>query len=231
VTIRLAICEDHRMLADALALVVVGEADLELVAPPVDTAEDAVALCEAHHPDVILMDVQLRGAVNGLEATRQIKRISPDTQVVIVSGLGQDRLLVEAVEAGACGFLDKTEAVEEAISAVRAAAAGEALIDPATLSRLLRRAAEERAAKRDTTRLTDQLTAREREILQLVAQGLRNEEIARALHLSVRTVQTHVQNILGKLGVHSRLEAVAFAARAGVVTVGTGAGAAAEAEA
>lgn len=219
-TIRLAICEDHRMLADALALVIAGEPDLELVAPPVDTAEDAVALCVEHHPDVILMDVQLRGPLNGLEATRRIKRESPETQVVIVSGLGQDRLLVEAVEAGACGFLDKTEAVEEAIDAVRAAAAGEPLIDPALLSRLLRRAAEEREARRGTTMLTDQLTAREREILQLVAQGLRNEEIARTLHLSIRTVQTHVQNILTKLGVHSRLEAVAFAVRVGVVRIG-----------
>ena len=166
------------------------------------------------------MDIQLRGAVNGLEATRQIKRLSPATQVVVVSGMGQERVLVEAVEAGAVGFVEKTEAVESAIDAVKAAAAGEALIDPGTLSRLLRRAAEAREARRDTSMLTDQLTSREREILQLVAQGLRNADIARSLHLSVRTVQTHVQNILGKLGVHSRLEAVAFAVRAGVVQIG-----------
>lgn len=210
------------MLADALAMVVETDDELELVAPPVDTEDAAVALCEEHRPDVFLMDVQLAGSGNGLDATRRIKRVSPGTHVVIVSGMGQDRLLVEAVEAGASGFLDKTEAVESAISAVKAVAAGEALIDATTLSRLLRRSAEERAARRDTERLTEQLTAREREILQLVAQGLRNEEIARSLHLSVRTVQTHVQNVLGKLGVHSRLEAVAFAARAGVVTVGGG---------
>jgi DNA-binding NarL/FixJ family response regulator len=220
VSIRLAICEDHRMLADALVMVIEDDDELELVAPPVDTAEDAVALCAEHRPDVILMDVQLRGAATGLDATREIKRISPDTQVVIVSGMGQDRLLVEAVEAGASGFLDKTEAVEEAINAVKAAAAGEALIDPAVLSRLIRRAAEEREARRDETMLTGQLTAREMEILQLLAQGMRNDDIARALHLSIRTVQTHVQNILNKLAVHSRLEAVAFAARAGIVTVG-----------
>ena len=219
-SIRLAICEDHRMLADALVMVIEDDDELELVAPPVDTAEDAVALCAEHRPDVILMDVQLRGAATGLDATREIKKISPDTQVVIVSGMGQDRLLVEAVEAGASGFLDKTEAVEEAINAVKAAAAGEALIDPAVLSRLIRRAAEEREARRDETMLTGQLTAREMEILQLLAQGMRNDDIARALHLSIRTVQTHVQNILNKLAVHSRLEAVAFAARAGIVTVG-----------
>jgi DNA-binding NarL/FixJ family response regulator len=220
VTIRLAICEDHRMLADALAMVIADDEELELVAPPVDTAEDAVALCAEHRPDVILMDVQLRGAATGLDATRELKTVSPDTQVVIVSGMGQDRLLVEAVEAGASGFLDKTEAVEEAIKAIKAAAAGEPLIDPIVLARLIRQAAEERAVRRSEDLLTGQLTARELEILQLLAQGMRNDDIARSLHLSIRTVQTHVQNILTKLGVHSRLEAVAFAARAGIVSVG-----------
>ncbi len=219
-TIRLAICEDHRMLADALAMVIADDEELELVAPPVDTAEDAVALCAEHRPDVILMDVQLRGAATGLDATRELKTVSPDTQVVIVSGMGQDRLLVEAVEAGASGFLDKTEAVEEAIKAIKAAAAGEPLIDPIVLARLIRQAAEERAVRRSEDLLTGQLTARELEILQLLAQGMRNDDIARSLHLSIRTVQTHVQNILTKLGVHSRLEAVAFAARAGIVSVG-----------
>ena len=208
------------MLADALQMVVSDEDDLELVAPPVDTAEDIVAVAEEHRPDVVLMDIQLRGPLTGIDATRRIRRISPDTQVVIVSGLGKERMLVEAVEAGAVGFLDKTEAVEEAISAVKAAAAGEALIDPTTLSRLLRQAAELREASRETDSLIAQLTAREREILQLLSQGLRNEDIASTLHLSVRTVQTHVQNVLGKLGVHSRLEAVAFAARAGLVRLG-----------
>ncbi|MCA1727001.1 MAG: response regulator transcription factor [Actinobacteria bacterium] len=219
-TIKLAICEDHRMLADALQMVIEDEEGIELVAKPVDTAEDAVAVVEAFRPDVVLMDIQLRGARTGIDATREIRRLSPGTQVVIVSGLGAERMLVEAVEAGACGFLDKTEAVEEAIAAVRAAAAGEPLIDPTTLSRLLRQAAENREATRGADLMIAQLTPREKEMLQLLSQGMRNEEIATSLHLSVRTVQTHVQNILGKLGVHSRLEAVAFAARAGLVKVG-----------
>jgi DNA-binding NarL/FixJ family response regulator len=219
-TIRLAICEDHRLLADALSMVVQQEDDLELVGAVVETAEDAVALCADQRPDVILMDIQLRGLTNGIDATRQIRQVSPETQVLIVSGLGQERMLVEAVEAGAVGFLDKTEAVEEAIAAVRAAAAGEPLIDSALLSRLLQEAAARRDMHRDATRLVEQLTPREREILQLLADGLRNEDIAQRLFLSVRTVQTHVQNILSKLGVHSRLEAVAFCVRAGVVTIG-----------
>ncbi len=129
-------------------------------------------------------------------------------------------MLVEAVEAGACGFLDKTEAVEEAINAVKAAAAGEALIDPASCPGCSAGRRGARRHRESEDMLTGQLTARELEILQLLARGMRNEDIARSLHLSVRTVQTHVQNILGKLGVHSRLEAVAFAARAGIVNVG-----------
>lgn len=206
------------MLADALAMVMSEDPELALVADPVDTAEAAVALATEHQPDVVLMDIQLRGPDTGIDATRRIKEISPETKVVIISGLGKDRLLVQAVEAGASGFLDKSEAVEEALSAAKAAAAGEALIDPILLSRLLREVAGERHERGDAERLVARLTPREREILQLIADGHRNEAIAEQLYLSVRTVQKHVQNVLTKLGVHSKLEAVAFAAKAGVVS-------------
>lgn len=216
--IRLLIVEDHRLLADSLAMVIAEDPSLSLVADPVDTAEGAVAATAEHRPDVILMDVQLRGPETGIEATRRIKDRFPDTKVVIISGLGHETLLVEATEAGASGFVDKTEAVEHAISAVKAAAAGEALVDPVLLSRLLRKMAVERRGRSEAERLVARLTPREQEILQLMADGLRNEAIAERLFLSVRTVQKHVQNILQKLAVHSKLEAVAFAAKAGVVS-------------
>lgn len=216
--IRLLIVEDHRLLADSLAMVIADDPTLSLVADPVDTAEDAVAATAKHRPDVVMMDVQLRGPETGIDATRRIKESVPETKVVIISGLGHETLLVEATEAGASGFIDKTEAVEEAISAVKAAAAGEALVDPVLLSRLLRKMAVERRGRSEAERLVARLTPREREILQLIADGLRNEAIAERLFLSVRTVQKHVQNILQKLTVHSKLEAVAFAAKAGVVS-------------
>jgi len=132
----------------------------------------------------------------------------------------EDRLLVEAVEAGASGFLSKDEAAEEVLAAVKSAADGEVLIDPATLTRLLAQVAREREEQRDAMALLDDLTDREREILSLLAGGVRNDEIAQKLFISPQTVQTHVRNILGKLRVHSKLEAVAFAVRHRAIDVG-----------
>jgi DNA-binding NarL/FixJ family response regulator len=130
-----------------------------------------------------------------------------------------ERLLVEAVEAGASGFLRKTEGVDELLGAIRAAAAGEILVDRVALARLLPQVARERERRRDAQLLLSQLTDREREILTLLSEGLRNDDIAARLYISPQTVQTHVRNLLGKLGVHSKLEAVAFAVRNGAITV------------
>jgi DNA-binding NarL/FixJ family response regulator len=130
-----------------------------------------------------------------------------------------ERLLVEAVEAGASGFLGKDEAAKEVLHAAKAAAEGEVLIDPQVLTRLLHQVAREREARRGALELLDDLTEREREILHLLAEGLRNDGIAERLFISPQTVQTHVRNILGKLRVHSKLEAVAFAVKNGRITV------------
>jgi DNA-binding NarL/FixJ family response regulator len=219
-SIRLLICEDHRLLADVLALVVAEDPDLELVTTPVADGASAVEVADRHEPDVVLMDIRLPGDMDGFEATRRIREASPATKVVIMSGLEEDDLLVRAVEAGASAFLDKGEAVQRALEALKAAAAGEPLIDPATLSRVLQQVATRRDRRREEERVTGRLTPREREILQLLATGLRNDAIAARLHVSVRTVETHVQNALVKLGVHSKLEAVCLAAQLGVVSVG-----------
>jgi DNA-binding NarL/FixJ family response regulator len=127
--------------------------------------------------------------------------------------------MVEAVEAGASGFLSKDEAAGEVMGAVKAAADGEVLIDPTTLTRLLAQVSREREEQRDALRLLGDLTEREREILGLLARGIRNEDIAKQLYISPQTVQTHVRNILGKLRVHSKLEAVSFAVKHGTITV------------
>ena len=211
----LLICDDHKVLTDALATVVGLDDDLQLVAPPVHDPETAIALSAEHLPDVVLMDIVFKGGgMSGIEATRRIKEISPATKVVIITAHDEDRLLVEAVEAGASGFLGKGEAAEEVLAAAKAAAEGEVLIDPATLTRLLAQVAREREAQREATMLLDDLTDREREILQLLAEGMRNEGIATKLFISPQTVQTHVRNILGKLRVHSKLEAVALRGQA-----------------
>src|SRR5437763_6349190 len=192
---------------------------MRLVAPPVHSPEEGVALAEEHHPDVVLMDIVFKGSMNGIDATRRIKEISPATKVVIMTAHDDERLLVEAVEAGASGFLGKDEAADEVLAAARAAAAGEVLIDPVTLTRLLAQVAREREEKRDAQNLLNDLTEREREILQLLAEGMRNDDIASKLFISPQTVQTHVRNILGKLRVHSKLEAVSFAVKHGAIPV------------
>jgi DNA-binding NarL/FixJ family response regulator len=217
--VTLLVCDDHKILTDALALVIERDGDLAMVAPPVHDPERAVELCAETPPDVVLMDVVFKGQMNGIEATRRIKEVSPSTKVVVMTAHDDDRLLIEAVEAGASGFLAKDEAAGEVLAAVKAAADGEVLIDPATLTRLLHQVAREREEKRGAQLLLKDLTERERQILDLLAHGIRNDDIARELRISPQTVQTHVRNILAKLRVHSKLEAVAFAVKHGAIVV------------
>jgi DNA-binding NarL/FixJ family response regulator len=218
-TISILICDDHKILTDALSMVIAVDESLRMVVPPVHDAESAIAICEEHLPDVVLMDIEFKSGMTGIQATRKIKEVSPSTMVVIMTAHDDERLLVEAVEAGASGFLGKDEAAKEVLHAAKAAAEGEVLIDPQVLTRLLHQVAREREARRDALALLDDLTDREREILQLLAEGLRNDGIAERLFISPQTVQTHVRNILGKLRVHSKLEAVAFAVKNGTITV------------
>jgi DNA-binding NarL/FixJ family response regulator len=220
-TVSLLICDDHKVLTDALSVVVGVDSSLTLVAPPVHTPEEGVLLASEQLPDVVLMDIMFRGSeMTGIEATRRIKERSPSTKVIVMTAHDEDRLMVEAVEAGASGFLSKDLPADEILSAVKAAADGEVLIDPATLTRLLAQVAREREEQRDAMALLGDLTERERQILQLLAEGKRNDDIAAELFISPQTVQTHVRNILGKLRVHSKLEAVAFAVKHGAIQVG-----------
>jgi DNA-binding NarL/FixJ family response regulator len=212
-TVRVFICDDHRLLTDALVSILSMEPDIELVADPVDNGAAAIEVCQAEKPDVVLMDIDLNGDMNGIAATRRIVAESPNSRVVVVSGHPRPTILVEAIEAGAAGFLEKNTAVDDLVATVRAAAAGEVLVDPALLARLLPMLAAERQSTDDANTKLSRLTTRERQVLGLMAEGLRNEGIAARLFISAPTVRTHAQNILSKLQVHSQLEAVALAAR------------------
>jgi DNA-binding NarL/FixJ family response regulator len=217
--ISVLVCDDHRLLTDTLTTVIENDSSLRMLTPPVHSSEAAVRIIGERRPDVVLMDIKFPGAMSGIEATRRIKMASPSTKVLIMTAHEDDRLLVESVEAGASGFLRKTEGVEEVLNAVKAAAAGEILVDRLELARILPQVAREREVERDAELLLGQLTDREKEILQLLGEGLRNEDVASRLFISPQTVQTHVRNILTKLGVHSKLEAVVFALKHGAVTV------------
>jgi DNA-binding NarL/FixJ family response regulator len=212
--VTLLICDDHKILTDALAMVVERRSDLDLVAPPVNDPDRAVELCREHAPDVVLMDLEFKGsATNGIDATRRIKEVSASTKVVVMTAHDDERLLVDAVEAGASAFLGKDEAADEVLGAALAAAEGETLIDPATLARLLHQVTKERERRREVETLFATLSEREWEILRSLVNGERNDDIAASLFISPQTVQTHVRNVLGKLGVHSKLEAVALAVK------------------
>lgn len=219
--VRVLICEDHRMLADALAALLVDDGRGMVVCPPLDNAEAALAAVSEHNPDVVLMDINLRGKMNGIEATRKIKEMNPDTKVLVVTAFSEDDYLVPAVEAGAAGLLEKWTSLDHVLDAIDRVAAGEMLIDPAKLSNLMRQMSQQRDANRDAHLLLEQLTEREREVLQLSAEGLSTAEVAGQLVISAQTVQTHVRNILAKLGARSKLQAVAFAAKNGYVTLST----------
>src|SRR5438552_13111440 len=127
--ISVLICDDHKILTDALARLIAQEADLRQIVPPVYAPQDAIELCGSQALDVVLMDIVFKGPMNGIEATRRIKEVSPGTKVLIMTAHEEDRLLVEAVEAGASGFLGKSEAAAEVLDAVRAAADDEIHFD------------------------------------------------------------------------------------------------------
>jgi len=213
--ITIVIADDHRAFGEALQFALDKEPDLEVVGVLTD-GEAAVELASVRAPDVALIDLQMPG-VGGLEASRRIRRASPETAVVILTGT-EDRLAIgRAVQAGAHGFLRKTEAVVDLAEAVRRAHRGEALNPKDEIEVALRRLRRRREADGDIARRLERLTPREVEVLQLMADGLPSDRIAAELELSKHTLRTHVQNILTKLGVHSKLDAIVMAIRFGTV--------------
>lgn len=193
--ISLVICDDHKVLTDALAAVVGTEPGLRMAADPVDNAADAVALTASVRPDVVLMDIELVGAESGIEATRRIKQVSPTTKVIVVSGHTRSTVMVEAVEAGASGFLDKNTPINELLAAVRSAAAGESLIDSSRLVSLMAQLSDERRADSVDRDKLARLTRREKEILDLlVGMPQRGDREASAYH-DCDSSDPHLQHV------------------------------------
>ncbi|MFZ0666560.1 MAG: response regulator transcription factor [Acidimicrobiales bacterium] len=208
--IRLLIVDDHEMLADSLHLVFAGCPDIEVVGV-VGTVGDAVAGALKLHPDVVLMDYHLPDG-DGVAAVTQIKQNDPAIQLVMLTGSGEDeRLARRAFEAGCSGFLSKSRSVDDLLAIVRAAHEGEVLITPAMLLKLLP------PITRIRNRGGGVLSRRELEVLSVMAEGGSDKEIAKRLFVSLNTVRKHTQNIIRKLGAHSKLEAVVIAVREGLI--------------
>lgn len=207
---RILIVDDHLMFGESLARLLGLEPAFEVVGVAVSAA-DATRMTDARHPEVVIVDYQLPD-MDGVSLIRALKEASPDLHAIMLTGLDDDDVLRGAIEAGAAGFLTKDRAADEVVDAVRTVLAGEALISPQMLARLL-----SHLSGRSSHRDDEQLTAREREILVFMAKGLSNKMIAAELFLSVNTVRNHAQSILTKLGAHSKLEAIAEAVRLGII--------------
>ncbi len=212
--IRVMLVDDHMLFRRGVAELLRDQPDFEVVGEASNGLE-AIERARELMPDVILMDIYMPGC-DGLRATRAITTEMPYARIVILTVSEEDASLFEAIKVGARGYLLKRIAPEELYDMVRAAARGEAPISPRTASRLVDEFARlaERAPARD---LTMGLSPREQQVLSLVAEGLSNKQIGARLFISENTVRNHLRNILDKLHLHTRVEAVAFAVRQGLV--------------
>jgi two-component system NarL family response regulator len=211
-TIRVLIADDQALFRRGLYVVLGTEDHIEVVGEAAN-GEEAVALAAEMVPDVVLMDVRMP-RMNGIEAARQIKKEHPGTKILMLTVSDDEEDLYEAVKAGANGYLLKEISVDEVAEAIRAVVQGQSLISPSMASKLLNEfnALAKKAEERQQYP-TPSLTTRELEVLKLVAKGMSNREIADALYISENTVKNHVRNILEKLHLHSRMEAVIYAVR------------------
>ena len=205
--IRVLFVEDHQLLADALATMLAREPDMHVIGIAGTVAD--VKVLAREQLDVVLMDYRLPDGT-GAEATRAIKARWPAARVVMVTALTDDETLLESIQAGADGYLTKDRAAEDVVTAVRAAHAGETLLPRSVIVEIARRVAAARE-RGDQRRVVEPLTPRELEILRALTEGMSTPEICERLFIAPNTLRTHVQNIMGKLRVHSKLEAVAFA--------------------
>jgi DNA-binding NarL/FixJ family response regulator len=212
--IRVLIVDDQELMRAGFRMILEAERDIRVVGEAGDglAAIDAAAVTS---PDVVLMDIRMP-RMDGVEATRRLR----DQRVIILTTFDHDEYVVEALRAGASGFLLKDAPPAELVRAVRVVAAGDALLAPTVTRRLLDRMVAQLTIAHGSNPRLEQLTEREREVLQLVARGRSNGEIAGELHVSETTVKTHVSHVLEKLDLRDRVQAVVMAYESGLVTPG-----------
>jgi DNA-binding NarL/FixJ family response regulator len=213
--IRILLADEQALFREAVRSVLDAEPDLVVVAEARDGSQ-AVSEAERTQPDVVLLEAGLPNG-DGIRATGLIKERLPSSLVLILCDENDDRIFVDALEAGASGFLSKGSPLAELTDAVRSLVRGEILIPSRMMGGLLARLIRRRREQDQALRALSRLTRREREVLRLLAQGTDNDGIAQTLVISPQTARTHVQNVLGKLGVHSRLEAAAFVTSSGLL--------------
>ncbi|MFW6692663.1 response regulator [Streptomyces sp. MAR4 CNX-425] len=221
--VRVVVADDHEVVRAGFAGLLATQPDFDVVGTARDGAE-AVRVCRARRPDVVLMDVRMPG-VDGIEATARLTAAdAPAPRVLILTTFDLDAYVYDALAAGASGFLLKDVTAEQLFDAVRVVAAGEALLAPAVTRRLIAEFARLRSAQPepdgDRSAPLAALTPRETEVLRLLAEGLSNPELAARLHVGEETVKTHVSRLLAKLGLRDRTQAVVMAYETGLVVPG-----------
>jgi DNA-binding NarL/FixJ family response regulator len=210
--LRVVIADDQPLMRAGFKAVLEATGSIQVVAEA-GTGEEAVRAATEHAPDVVLMDIRMPG-MDGIEATRRL----PRQRVLILTTFGLDEYIVDALRAGASGFLLKDAPTHEVVAAVRAVAAGDAVLAPSVTRQLLDQVGRRLPPAVPRTHASEaELTERERQVLSMLAAGMSNSEISQALVLSEATVKTHVSNLLGKLGLRDRVQAVIYAYETGLI--------------
>lgn len=207
--IRVLVADDQALVREGLMTLLQLAAGIEPVAAAAN-GEDAVALAARHRPHVVLMDLRMP-RLDGVEATRRIRAAQPETEIVVLTTHADDQSILGALQAGARGYLTKDAGIAEISRAIQAAAAHQALLDPAVQSRLLAAATAATAPLAPAANLPDELTPREAEVLRLIAHGMSNTEIAAALVVSEATVKSHINHLFAKISARNRAQAVHYA--------------------
>ena len=212
-TIRVLVADDQSMVRAGFRMLLSGEDDIEVVAEASNGIE-AVEKAARFAPTVVLMDIRMP-ELDGLEATRRILAADPEARVLVLTTFDLDEYVYEALRAGASGFVLKDDPPEQLLEAVRTVASGEALLSPAITKRVIREFT--RMARPSPPKELDDLSARERDVLRLIALGLSNAQIGQELFISETTVKTHVTHILSKLGLRNRVQVVVLAYQTGII--------------
>jgi DNA-binding NarL/FixJ family response regulator len=207
--IRVLVADDQALVREGLMTLLESAPDINPVAAAAD-GEEAVALCARHRPDVVLMDLRMP-KLDGVEATRRIRGAQPDTEIVVLTTHADEASILDALHAGARGYLTKDAGIAEISRAIHAAADHHALLDPLVQSRLLAAATAGVRPAPTLDNLPDELTPREAEVLSLIARGLSNAEIAATLVVSEATVKSHINHVFAKIGARDRAQAVHYA--------------------
>jgi DNA-binding NarL/FixJ family response regulator len=207
--VRVLVVDDQALVREGLMTLLQAARDIDPIAAAAD-GEEAVALCARHRPDVVLMDLRMP-KLDGVEATRRIRAAQPQTEIVVLTTHADQASILDALRAGARGYLTKDAGIAEISRAVHAAADHQALLDTVVHSRLIAAATAGARPAPTPASLPDELTPREAEVLSLIARGLSNREIAATLVVSEATVKTHINHVFAKIGARDRAQAVHYA--------------------